>query len=277
MLSSVRNIFRVPDLRGKILFTLFIIALYRIGAFVPAPGIDLDAVQELKRQAESGGGVVGLPPAVLRRRAHPVRHLRPRDHAVHHGVDHHADPHRGDPEAGGVAADGGGGAAQDHAVDPLPRGHDRARCRPPAWRSSSTTAAAACSAVGATTPGSTCCPTSRRSAVIIVVLTLTAGLALLMWMGELISQRGIGNGMSLLIFSSVVSYVPRRRRPAQRREGHAVPHRPARPRGRAARRHRVHRAGPATHPGAVRQAGGGPAHVRRPEHLHPAQGEPDAA
>jgi len=51
--------FRVPDLRGKILFTLLIIALYRMGAYVPAPGIDLDAVEELKRQAESGGGVVG--------------------------------------------------------------------------------------------------------------------------------------------------------------------------------------------------------------------------
>src|SRR3546814_8242844 len=44
--------------------------------------------------------------------------------------------------------------------------------------------------------------------VIIVVLTLTAGTALLMWLGELISQRGIGNGMSLLIFASVVSVFP---------------------------------------------------------------------
>jgi hypothetical protein len=53
-------VFRIPDLRGKILFTLLIIGLYRIGAFVPAPGIDLDAVEELKRQAETGGGVVGF-------------------------------------------------------------------------------------------------------------------------------------------------------------------------------------------------------------------------
>ena len=44
--------------------------------------------------------------------------------------------------------------------------------------------------------------------VIVVVLTLTAGTALLMWMGELITQRGIGNGMSLLIMSSVVSNFP---------------------------------------------------------------------
>ena len=44
--------------------------------------------------------------------------------------------------------------------------------------------------------------------MLIVVITLTAGTALLMWMGELISQRGIGNGMSLLIFASVVSSFP---------------------------------------------------------------------
>jgi len=44
--------------------------------------------------------------------------------------------------------------------------------------------------------------------VFVVVLTLTTGTALLMWMGELITQRGIGNGMSLLIFASVVSTLP---------------------------------------------------------------------
>ena len=44
--------------------------------------------------------------------------------------------------------------------------------------------------------------------MLLVVLTLTAGTALLMWMGELITQRGIGNGMSLLIFGSVVSSMP---------------------------------------------------------------------
>src|SRR5690606_38899449 len=44
--------------------------------------------------------------------------------------------------------------------------------------------------------------------VLLIVLTLTAGTALLMWMGELITQRGIGNGMSLLIFASVVSALP---------------------------------------------------------------------
>ena len=43
------------------------------------------------------------------------------------------------------------------------------------------------------------------AAWLLVIITLVAGTALLMWMGELITQRGIGNGMSLLIFASVVS------------------------------------------------------------------------
>ena len=49
MLSSVRNTLSIPDLRGKILFTLLMLSLYRAGSFLPAPGIDLDAVQELRR------------------------------------------------------------------------------------------------------------------------------------------------------------------------------------------------------------------------------------
>ena len=54
-----------------------------------------------------------------------------------------------------------------------------------------------------------CCRTSRLPRVLLVVLTLTAGTALLMWMGELITQRGIGNGMSLLIFASVGQHAAR--------------------------------------------------------------------
>ena len=62
--------------------------------------------------------------------------------------------------------------------------------------------------------------------MLLVVLTLTAGTALLMWMGELITQRGIGNGMSLLIFASVVSTLPCQfgaSIKAERRHGRASP------------------------------------------------------
>jgi len=55
MLQRVLNMFRVADLRGKILFSLMIIAIYRLGAFVPAPGVDVEAVQLLRDQANQGG------------------------------------------------------------------------------------------------------------------------------------------------------------------------------------------------------------------------------
>ena len=48
MLSSFKNMFRIPDLRNKIMFTLLIICLYRLGSHVPVPGIDFEAVQRLE-------------------------------------------------------------------------------------------------------------------------------------------------------------------------------------------------------------------------------------
>ena len=60
MLSSLMNMFRVADLRNKILFTLLMIAIYRFGSFVPVPGIDLDAVQSLRDTAEEEGGILGF-------------------------------------------------------------------------------------------------------------------------------------------------------------------------------------------------------------------------
>ena len=95
--------------------------------------------------------------------------------------------------------------------------------------------------------------------VLLVVLTLVAGTCLLMWMGELITQRGIGNGMSILIFASVVSTLPFQYYAILKEKkfvvfailvlisiGILVAD-------------RVHRAGPAAHTRPVRQARGGPA------------------
>ena len=59
MLSRLRNMFRVPDLRNKILFTILIIAFYRIGAHLPVPYVNFGAIKELQNNADAGG-VVGL-------------------------------------------------------------------------------------------------------------------------------------------------------------------------------------------------------------------------
>ena len=56
MLNAISNAFRVPELRKKILFTLAMIALYRLGAYIPVPGVDVKAVQALV----SGNAALGL-------------------------------------------------------------------------------------------------------------------------------------------------------------------------------------------------------------------------
>ena len=207
MLSSVRNIFRVPDLRGKILFTLFIIALYRMGAYVPAPGIDLDAVEELKRQAESGGGVVGFlqlfSGGALTQFAIFALGIMPYITAsIIMQILTVVIPKLEEWQQMGAVG----------------------QRKITQWTRYLAVAIALLQSTGlaflfhnggggllgggGNTTGLDVLPDFSPFAVIIVVLTLTAGTALLMWMGELISQRGIGNGMSLLIFASVVSSFP---------------------------------------------------------------------
>ena len=55
MLTNLKNIFKVQDLRNKVLFTLAIIVLYRLGAHLPVPGIDVGALAQLKSRAETSG------------------------------------------------------------------------------------------------------------------------------------------------------------------------------------------------------------------------------
>src|ERR1043165_3980813 len=59
-LSRLQNMFRVADLRNKILFTIFVIFLFRMGSHIPVPYVDFKAVQELQSQSKSAGGVLGL-------------------------------------------------------------------------------------------------------------------------------------------------------------------------------------------------------------------------
>ncbi|MGV3758944.1 MAG: preprotein translocase subunit SecY [Actinomycetota bacterium] len=207
MLSSVRNMFKIPDLRGKILFTLLIIALYRVGAFIPAPGIDLDAVQELKRQAESGAGVVGFlqlfSGGALTQFAVFALGIMPYITAS---------------------------IIMQILTVVIPKLEEWQKMgavgqrKITQWTRYLAVAIAMLQSTGlaflfhnggggllgggGNTTGLDVLPNFTPFRVIIVVMTLTAGTALLMWLGELISQRGIGNGMSILIFVSVVSAFP---------------------------------------------------------------------
>ena len=98
--------------------------------------------------------------------------------------------------------------------------------------------------------------------IFLIVVCLTAGCVLLMWIGELITQRGIGNGISLLIFASIVSRLPAAHPDLVDDAGPGLQGDGAVPRARGRRRHRLRAGRPAAHPGAVRQARDRPAHDR---------------
>ncbi len=60
MLSSLRNIVRVADLRNKVLFTLLVIAIYQLGANIPVPGVDFAKIQAINKSASRAKGILGF-------------------------------------------------------------------------------------------------------------------------------------------------------------------------------------------------------------------------
>jgi len=198
--SRIGNMFRVPDLRNKILFTLFMIGLYRLGSFIPAPGIDTAAVDALRENSSQQGGILafvqlfsggglttfalfalGVLPYIT---ASIIMQVL------------------------GVVVPRIEQWQQQGAVG---------QRKITQWTRYLTVAIAVIQSTSfsflfnsgaAVGGGFVLMPKFNVGTVLLVVLTLTAGTALVMWMGELITQRGIGNGMSLIITASIVSQFP---------------------------------------------------------------------
>jgi preprotein translocase subunit SecY len=198
MLSIYRNMFKIPDLRAKILFTLAMFGVYRLGATIPVPGIDLDAVQLFQTQQQAGGiygllnlfsggalesfsvFALGIIPYIT---ASIIMQLLtvviPRLQAL-----------------------------QDEG--------ESGRKVITQWTRYLTVILALIQSTGFTylfhvgrfTGGIDLIPNYTPGRVILIVLTMTAGTAMVMWLGELITQRGVGNGMSLIIFVSILSQFP---------------------------------------------------------------------
>jgi preprotein translocase subunit SecY len=199
MLSAFRNAFKVRDLRGKILFTLGIIAVYRLGSHLPVPGVDYQSVQNYLRTASdtqsgafnlinlfSGGALtqfaifaLGIMPYIT---SSIIMQLL------------------------GVVIP---------RLEQLQKEGENGRKKIQQYTRYLTVALALLQSAGIVTlahrqgllpldifPGLT----PPRFAL--AVLTLTAGTALIMWLGELITQRGIGNGMSVMIFAAIVAQLP---------------------------------------------------------------------
>lgn len=202
MFSSLRNLFKIPELRNKIFFTLFILALYRLGSYIPAPGIDQSAVAAIKSQAEQGGvlsylqlfsgnaltqfaifalGIMPYITASIILQILGVVIPKLEEWQQQGAVGQRKITQWTRYVTIGIAVlqstgfvylfqNGGGGLTSNENISLVTN--------------------------------------FNLGTLSLIVLTFTAGTALLMWMGELITQRGIGNGMSLIIFSSVVSAFP---------------------------------------------------------------------
>ena len=89
MVKTIVNSFRIPEIRKKLAFTAAMLLLYRVGAFIPAPGINIDAVESIADNF-NGSNVLGFLNLFSGGSAAALRDLRARDHALHHGLDHPA-------------------------------------------------------------------------------------------------------------------------------------------------------------------------------------------
>jgi preprotein translocase subunit SecY len=198
VLKAFLNAFRVPDLRNKILFTLLIIAVYRLGAHVPVPVVDIGILQS-QAQQQGGLGVLGLlnlfSGGALTNFAVFALGIMPYITSsiimqLLTVVIPKLQQYQEQGEAG---------------VKKINQ-----------WTRYVTVVLALLQSTGIVFgfhsgtfgtpdlfPGTFTPPN-----VALVVLTLTAGTAMVMWLGELITQRGVGNGMSILIFASVISTIP---------------------------------------------------------------------
>src|SRR5579872_3952557 len=202
-LTNLANMFRVPDLRNKVLFTLGIICVYRVGANIPCPGIDFSAVQSLAASAShagvvsflnlfSGGALtkfavfgLGIMPyitasiiiqllVVVIPKLEQWRDQGAVGQKKLTQTTRYLTVALALMQSTGLVylfhKGGGGLFGSSNNVDLI--------LNYSIWRAG------------------------------FIVLTLTAGTAFVMWLAELITQRGVGNGMSILIFANVVAGIP---------------------------------------------------------------------
>src|SRR5205809_638488 len=190
MFSWLANAWRVPELRKRILFTFFILALYRLGSWIPAPGVDSQTIQDYFNGR--GGTILGLlsvfSGGALSRFALFALGIMPYVTAsiilqLMTVVV---------PKLEQLQKEGESGYAKINQ-----------------YTRYLTVALAAAQATGyAYLFHQQGALSANPGRLVLIIVTLTAGTTLLMYMGELITKRGIGNGISLLIFASILTSAP---------------------------------------------------------------------
>ncbi|PID97323.1 MAG: preprotein translocase subunit SecY [Actinomycetales bacterium] len=213
MLSALTNAFRTPDLRKKLLFTLMIMAIFRLGSAVPTPGVDYTLVSMCIQGADPATGFIGLANlfsggALLQLSVFALGIMPyitatiivqlltvviPRFEAL-----------KKEGQAGQAKMTQysryltiGLAVLQSSTLITFARNPGQIF-------------GAHCTQILAN---------EHMQTMLLMVLTLTAGTGLIMWLGELITDRGIGNGMSLLIFTSIASGFPGSLWAIQQQEG----------------------------------------------------------
>jgi preprotein translocase subunit SecY len=197
VLKTFLNAFRVADIRKKLAFTAGMLALYRVGAYIPAPGINVDAVQQIADNF-SGSNVLGFlnlfSGGSLQRFAIFALGIMPYITAsIMLQLLTVVVP----------------------ALDKLRKEGEVGQQKITQYTRYLTVALAFGQSIGYVFLFRTFSSGSADvvenftfGRVFVIVTTLTAGCVLLMWFGELITQRGIGNGISLMIFASIASGLP---------------------------------------------------------------------
>jgi preprotein translocase subunit SecY len=196
MLDKLANIFRIPELRTRVLFTLGMLAVYRLGSHVPTPGIDAKALaQFFSANAGSALGLVDLfSGGSLRRLTIFALGIMPYITAsiIFQLLSVIYEP-----------------------LAKLQKEGEMGRRKITQWTRYVTgllgvvQSTAIALTLTQTNAGQSMVTMSKWGFIPLCVITLTAGTAFVMWLGEQITERGIGNGMSLLIFTGIVAGLPR--------------------------------------------------------------------
>src|SRR5215467_2339914 len=195
MLTAFYQAFRTPDLRKKLLFTLFIIVIFRLGASLPTPGVSETAVHTCVSSATKSGilGLVNLLSggALLRLTVFALGIMPYITASIILQLLAVVIPRQ--ESASGTA-----------------KITQYTRYLTIGLAILQSTAIIALAESGNLFPGcgATLIPNQSVFTVSTMVICMTAGTAVIMWLGELITDRGVGNGMSLIIFTQVIAVIP---------------------------------------------------------------------
>ncbi|HEY7152260.1 MAG TPA: preprotein translocase subunit SecY [Solirubrobacterales bacterium] len=198
MLQTILNAFAVREIRWKLAFTAAMLALYRLGAYIPAPGVDIDTVKNIEQNFSgnnilgflnlfSGGSLsrlslfaLGIMPYIT---ASIILQLL---------------------------------TVVVPSLERLQKEGEVGQQKITQYTRYLTVALAFAQSLGYVflfqsfqdQAGTSVVGNLTAAKLFLIVMALTAGTTLLMWLGELITQRGIGNGISLMIFASIASRIP---------------------------------------------------------------------